>query len=127
MNRLVLILFLIVLVFTLIVGFFYLSQTQNLSLTNLLPSSYTPVEKVTPKASQNCKSSGFGSAKDAGSYLYDLMLKTGTDKNKGGYLQIIDLGNTCWGIWAGDKNGNGTLFWEDNQGKINQAKAKVQI
>jgi len=127
-NKLVLILFGIVLIATLAVGGFYFYQTQSLSLLRLLPSSYIPIDTATQKAGKDCKNTGYNNNKDADSYLTDFIQKTGANDNHsdGTYLHVISFGNNCWGVWVGDKSLNGTLFWENNQGKINQTKAKVQ-
>jgi hypothetical protein len=137
-NKLVLILFVVVLLVALGIGGFYLFQTQGFSFSNLLPSSYIPIEEAKQKASENCKNTGFSTMNiedKADNYLVAFIKKLGTNKSletgkiikSDIYLRTIDLGNTCWGVWAGGKNGNGTLFWEDGQGKTNQIKTKIQI
>jgi len=134
MNRLVLVLFGVVLIVTLAVGGFYLFQNKSFSFSNLLPSSYVSLETAKQKAGKSCKNTGFNNTKDADSYFVSFTQKLGADKEIGAdkvsgdiYIQKIDLGNTCWGVWAGDKNGNGTLFWEDIQGKTNQIKTNTQL
>src|SRR4030042_34269 len=129
MNKLVLVLFGIVLIAALVVGIFYLFQTQSLfqfSFSTLFTSS-APIETATQKAVRDCKNSGASDIKNAESYLGNLITRTGNANNKTGYLQVVNLGNTCWGIWVGDENGKGKLFWEDNNGKINQVKATVKL
>ncbi len=115
--------FRIVLLVALAVGGFYLYQTQNF----FPPKS---IDEVTQKASQNCKKTGFKTTEDGKDYLADLIKRSEANsekyKNKE-LLQIIDLGNTCWGIWTGNKDGEGIIFWEDSKGKIYQANTKIAL
>lgn len=131
MSRLVLVLFAIVLIATLAVGGFYLKETSfALFFQTQNSSPVEPIETVTQKALINCKSSGFNTTEDAKDYLANLIKKTGANSKKyknSNFLQTINLGNTCWGVWTGNENGEGILFWEDTKGKIYQAKTKVEI
>jgi uncharacterized protein (UPF0333 family) len=116
-SKLVLVLFLIVLLATLAVGGFYLFQTGTFSF------GYSSEETAVQKAGKNCKNTGFSSTKDADSYLNYFIKKIGADNiNNGVYLQVISLGNNCWGVWLGNKSGNGKLYWEDESGKVFQTK-----
>lgn len=120
MNKLVLVLFGIVLISTLAVGGFYLYQTQG----------FSPITAVTQRALKNCKSTNLSTTSDAKNYLADLIKRTGANSEKyknSDLLQTINLGNTCWGVWTGNADGKGILFWEDAQGKIYQAKTKVVL
>ncbi len=85
------------------------------------------MEKAKEKAAQNCKNSGISLVKNAENYLVDLIKRIGYGTTKEGTLQVVDIGNNCWGIWIGNEKGAGILYWEDSQGKIYQTKATTEI
>jgi hypothetical protein len=122
MNKFVLILFGIVLISLLGIGTFYFYQTGAFSLSTI------SLEEATKKAAKNCKNTGFYSATIASDYIISFIKKIGADKlGNDDYLQVTNIGDSCWGVWLGRKDGKGTLFWEDNQGKIYKIKAGTEI
>lgn len=134
MNKLILVIFGIVLTIFILLGFIYLQKSEKLSFLSNIPSfSFNKdksLEGVKKEASKNCKNSGFYSIEEAGNYLADLIERTGANSEKyqdKELIQIIDLGNTCWGVWTGNENGEGIIFWEDQKGKIYQAESKIEL
>lgn len=131
MNKLVLILFVVVLTITLAVGGFFLSQTKFLSQVSIPNINYLfspSAEKAAQSAANNCKETGFDTQDKAVPYIEILMSKAGSgqgpEKNT---MSVINIGRGCWGIWVGDNSGNGNLYYENKEGSLVAVKSKFEI
>jgi hypothetical protein len=127
MNRLVLVLFGVVLIITLAVGGFYLYQTQN------IPFLSPPLaDKVAQSLSNDCKDTGFSEQEQAVPYLDSLFAKAGYTNDKGIKdkltTSVIQISGNCWGIWIGGPNQSktGIFYWEGAKGNLKQKKAIIE-
>lgn len=127
MNKIIFVLFGIVLITTLAVGGFYLFQTQNISF--LTPSA----EKFAQTLSGNCKDTGFSTQDTAVSYLDSLFVKAGYTNEKqikDNFLTlVIPISGNCWAVWIGEPNQSktGIFYWEDAKGNLKQKKTTITL
>jgi hypothetical protein len=128
-NRLVFVLFLIVLIAVLVVGVLYLFQTKKLSFPNFNSLFHPSVETIVKSASQKCKDTGFATQDVALPYLQTLLPKTGFDQNSSekGVISVVSIGNNCWGIWVGNSRGLGNFYYEDSNGNLMEKKSKFNL
>lgn len=128
MNKVVLVLFGIVLIVTLVAGGFYLFQTKN------IPFLSTPTaEKTAQSLSKNCKDTGFSVQEKAIPYLDSLFVKVGVNDEKRAkedlLSSVVHISGNCWSVWVGEPNRakTGILYWEDSKGNLKQKKATIEL
>jgi hypothetical protein len=128
MNKLVLVLFFIVLLVVLAVGGFYLYQTQN------IPFLSPPLaDKIVQSLSNDCKDTGFSTQAEAAPYLDSLFAKAGYTNEKGVknnlMTSVIQISGNCWSVWISGPNQSktGILYWEGNKGDLKQKRATIEL
>jgi uncharacterized protein (UPF0333 family) len=129
-NKLVLVLFAVVLLAALGVGGFYLKET---SFAFLFQTQNITADGAAQLASSDCKNTGFSTQAEAATYLESLFTKTGFTEEKGIknnlMTSVIPISGNCWSVWIGDPNlaKTGILYWEDSKGSLKQKRATITI
>jgi hypothetical protein len=70
----------------------------------------------------------FTTQEETTEYLDVLSKKIGLGKDPQKTVgSVLEIGGTCWGIWAGDSKGNGNFYYENKDGNLIIKKSKLSL